>query len=174
MIAFRVLDGPCGAGPGQYRAGCLILPDGTTRGIETVATLSGSSPGGGASGLSAGIVGSLNALLPGQGGRALPLRLALAGMRAGLGAVADELAPGGAATTEIVFQDGTRIEAALRPDERAVLLHDRDLALGVLARRQSPAASADLDPAQQEALTSIFRYEKRQGRLRRVTGSETP
>ncbi|GEP08608.1 hypothetical protein [Methylobacterium gnaphalii] len=174
MSGFSIDEGPCGAGAGSYEAGLFTLPDGTARGVETIARLSRRSAPSRGSALP-GFLGSLRKALPTAGRLAMPARLAVSTVRAGLGVIEEGLGPDQdePAVVEIAFADGTMIVARMPPALIAALRRDREVALGALGRAAvgKPAPTEESVEAQEasEALTSIFRYEKRQGRLRRVT-----
>ncbi|MBB3902637.1 hypothetical protein [Methylobacterium brachythecii] len=170
MSGFSVDDGACGAGAGSYEAGLLTLPDGTARGVETIARLSPSAPRS-RRGTLPGFLGSLRDALPSSGRLAMPARLAVSTMRAGLGVIEEGLTPDVAQpiAVEIAFADGTTIVVRMPPGLIAALHRDREVALGALARVSAgPAVETAEAREASEALTSIFRYEKRNGRLRRI------
>lgn len=177
MTGFSIDEGACGTGTGSYQAGLLTLPDGMARGVETIVRLSPHAAPPRSSALP-GFLGSLREALPATGGLAMPARLAVSTMRAGLGVIEEGLTPDPTqpAAVEIDFADGTTIVARMRPEVIASLRRDREVALGALDRasRSDPRMAEETAEAQEagEALTSIFRYEKRNGRLRRVTEPE--
>lgn len=178
MDAFGIEEGFCGAGTARYAGGLLTLPDGSVRGVETITRLSVKTPEDGAT-RAGDVAGSLRETLGGTKPTSLPLRLALSTMRAGLGVIEEGLRPPRGVPTEIEFADGTSIMALMPIEAAALLRRDNAIARGVLdrvveegapTRREPTATTADTAP--DEALTSIFRYEKRNGRLRRVAARD--
>lgn len=177
MSVFPIDEGTGGAGTGSYLRGLLTLSNGETRGVEAIARLTPRDEG--ARGRAAsqrlpGFLDTVRNVLPAAARLPMPARLAVSTVRAGLGVIEEGFAPEGAApvSVEIAFGDGASLVARMAPALIAALRRDREIALGVVARAgradiAPPAAPPD-DGATTEALTSIFRYEKRNGRLRRV------
>lgn len=175
MTIFPVED-EGGSGTGSYEAGLIVLPDGVERGVETVAGITLREEGAPATRL-LGLLGTLRGVLPEPGRQPMPMRLAVSTIRAGLGVIEEELAPGGSdpVAAELVFTDGSAILARMPPDLVSTIRRDREIARAALARSARPAVPP---PAAQhreaDAPTSIFRYEKRNGRLRRVVDAGKP
>jgi len=178
MDAFGIEQDGRSAGEGRYASGLITLPDGQVRPIEEVACVdvrAGSAqPLDRAGAVVGGLRGALAASLPAS----LPLRLAFSTVRAGLGVIEEGLRPAPAgAVVEIAFSDGSTLTARMMPETAAMIGRDAEIARGVLARRQAagpssalmaPEPAPEIDATPDDALTSIFRYEKRNGRLRRM------
>ena len=174
MTEFATEDG---SGTASYDAGVITLSNGARHGVEDVVRLTVRS------GIPAqtlpDLLGTLRGALPQSGRLPMPMRLAVSTVRAGLGAIEEGLAPGGGdvVTVEIGLGNGTTIVARMPPGLAATLRRDREVVLAALARtsRALPSPVAAEAPGAEgpvEALTSIFRYEKRNGRLRRVAAPD--
>ena len=194
MDAFGIEDGPGGAGSGRYAAGLIGLPGGLAYGVEAVTRIA-VEDGADAAARAGLVAGSFRDALGSAHNAPLPLRLALSTMRAGLSVVEEGLRPRAGLRVEIAFEDGSVIRALMSAETVAAIRHDAAVARGVLDRaheRTQTPAPALLPPPRpvppsapeqalgeipsevpgEEALTSIFRYEKRNGRLRRVAASD--
>lgn len=177
MIVFPIDQGGSGAGSGSYEAGLLTLSNGQARGVEDIARLSVCGDAGkkqAASQKLPDFLGTLRGALPAPGRLPMPARLAISTVRAGLGVIEEGFAPDGVdpSAVEIAFDDGMTIVARMSAGLIAMIRRDRDIALNAIARA-TRAAVAPVEQPQEadgsaDALTSIFRYEKRNGRLRRV------
>lgn len=184
MDAFVIEDGPGGAGSGRYAAGLISLPGGIDYGVESVTRIEvrGTADRAARAGLVAGSF--REALLPART-VSLPLRLAFSTMRAGLSVVEEGLRQREGLRVEIAFEDATVVHAMMAAETLTVIRHDAALARGILerSRKATQEAAAPLllpppravpvpqDPPDDDVFTSIFRYEKRNGRLRRVAAS---
>jgi hypothetical protein len=193
MSEIRILegarpDGPWGTGPGTYEAGLLRLPGGEARGVEDLVDLvraDGSGPQ-----RRTGIVGGLRSALDAAGPLPRPLDFATSILGLGLGALAGTLHA--SATLHARFADGARAVIATDPATAAAILHDwavvREALLRRDARRQPPRqvllpppAAAPLTlpapapvPDAAPAPASLFAYEMRKGRLRRLASGKAP
>ena len=161
------------AGQGRYEGGLITLPDGSVHGIETVLRVK--MRDGETRAQASDVVGALRSALAALS-LPPPFRVAASGLRAGLGAIEDGLRPAeGLAEVTITLEDHAPI-VALMPVETAILLRrDAELVRGALGRtdeRKPEPKAAPSPDAEAEALTSIFRYEKRNGRLRRIAAIE--
>ena len=166
------------AGPARYADGLITLPDGTARGVETVVRLEVRAVPEGFERAGA-VVGSVRQALGTATELSLPLRLAVSTMRAGLGVIEEGLRPRDRSLVEIGFADGAAITAVMGPDTVALIRRDAQIARGALDRAAAippprPSSSHEETGAYDPALTSIFRYEKRNGRLRRAAVPGTP
>ena len=173
MDAFGIEEGACGPGRAHYASGLIHLPDGSLRGVEEIVSIEARRDRGRvaeASRKTSDLAGSVREALASTKPISLPLRLALSTVRAGLGAIEEGLRPAVDTTFDIRFTDGASI-AALMPLQTAVSIQrDAEIARSAI-RRALPHTSEPLPPnenATDDALTSIFRYEKRNGRLRRI------
>ncbi len=198
MGRFTIDAGGCGTGAAIYRDGLFTLPDGAERGIETLRRVEVEAEGSDIQSTTSALAGSLRGMLD-PPALALPWRLAVSGMRAGLGAIEEGLRRPDGVRVALTFMDEALIVARMAPDlaeqiaREAALVRaaferaDRSatapaalpapvLALPPPAAAAEPAPTAPVAPAASEAdeaaLTSIFRYEKRNGRLRRVPVSD--
>ncbi|GEO99606.1 hypothetical protein [Methylobacterium haplocladii] len=177
MSVFPIDEGSGGAGTGSYACGLLTLANGEARGVEAVASLTAREDATRRSAASQRVPGFLDTLrgaLPASTRLSMPARLAVSTVRAGLGVIEEGFAPGGddLEIVEVAFSDGASLVARMPAELVAAIRHDREIALGVLARSGRtqivPAEAMSEADDSAEALTSIFRYEKRNGRLRRV------
>jgi hypothetical protein len=178
-------DGPWGVGPGRYDAGLLHLPGGEARGVEDLADLvlaDGPGPQ-----RRTGVAGGLRSALEAAGPLPRPLDFAASVVGLGLGALAGTLHA--RATLIARFSDGARAVIATDPATAAAILHDRALVRDAILRREArrtaprqallpppavalplPAPAPDTAPAP----ASIFAYEMRKGRLRRLASGKAP
>lgn len=178
MDAFEIEEGACGPGSARYAAGTITLPDGSLRGVEEIARIALRDDADGSTSVSRrtrSLAGSVRKALGTARTAPLPLRLALSSLRAGLGVIEDELQPREAQIHEIGFRDGGLIVARMPLETAALIRHDIETVRAASARASTIGSVALPEPsatseAADEALTSIFRYEKRNGRLRRVLG----
>ena len=182
MAVIRIIEGSCGEGVGRYETGLFTLPDGSEHGVECLETFTFRNEialeGRWADEIVGGIRGAIGATahLP------FPLRLAL-GASKGIGLIDRAIRP--EAVLEAVFNDGTKVVAATEASVIHQIRNDCDVvkqarSRGIIATRSHEASLSDaseiqmtitVDPAAQSdstSLASIFRYEKRKGRLRRV------
>lgn len=190
MSEILFLGGTCGEGPGSYEVGVFYLPDGTARGVEDLADLTvtyGPETAPRRLGIARGLRDALASTGP------LPRPLGLAASVVGFGL--DVIGSGGRSgpALELRFADGAIASIRTEADAAARIVQDREVVRLALLRRAvstaraAPAAgvvempaksSAEPAPegAETRALASIFAYEKRGGRLRRVAAKalDTP
>lgn len=188
MSEILLLGGTCGEGPGSYEAGVFHLPDGSARGVEDLADLTvshGPEPASRRLGIARGLRDALASTGP------LPRPLGLAASVAGFGL--DVIGGGGrpGASLELRFADGAIASIRTEADAAARIVQDRELVRLALLRRavstaraapaprvaETPTESAPApEGSETRALASIFAYEKRGGRLRRVAAKalDTP
>lgn len=179
-------DGPWCAGPGTYEAGLLRLPGDETRGVEDLADLvlvDGPPPR-----RRADVLGGLRSALDAAGPLPRPLDFAASVVGLGLGALAGTLHAG--ATLHARFSDGARAVIATDPATAAALLRDWTLVRDAILRREArqpapwqaplppplvaPLALPAPAPDESPAPASIFAYEMRKGRLRRLASGKAP
>ena len=187
MSEIRILDGPGphGAwttGAGTYETGLLHLPDGQARGVEDLDALEIAD--GPALQRRAGIAGGLSTALDATGPLPRPLGLAAAFVGLGLGALGGTLHA--TASLQARFSDGARVRIETDPATAAAMVRDWDVVRRALLRREAPAQRLLAPPAvpplalpapehdSAPALTSIFQYEMRKGRLRRLASGKAP
>jgi len=177
MDAFGIEQDGRSAGEGRYAAGLITLPDGQVRPVEEVARVEVRAGSAQPLDRAGAVVGGLRGALAASAPVSLPLRLAFSTVRAGLGVIEEGLRPTPAgAVVEIVFSDGATLTARMMPETAAMIGRDAEIARGALARREAarpsilpaPEPGPETDTTPDDALTSIFRYEKRNGRLRRM------
>jgi len=171
MTAIRITGGACGVGAGDYEDGVFTMPDGTSRGVETLSALEGPEAAGSSTHWSGNLVRGLQGAM--ASAEKLPRPLSVAASAFGFGLGAFETRPPIVALT-IAFMDGTDAVIETDADLVALMARDRAVVQGAIARRASPPAmvaprDADLD----RTTTAMFEYEKRNGRLRRVSGKES-
>lgn len=175
MTDIRITAGSFGEGPGAYDDGTFRMPDGEIRGVEDLATLelpddSGTEPHWGGD-IVRGLKG---ALATSSRGLPRPFGFAASLVGAGLGALDPSGRP--AVTLVVTFADGAGATIATDAALAATIARDREVVRLAALRRDAaePAApppepgSGDADPT----LTSMFQYEKRKGRLRRVPSAK--
>jgi hypothetical protein len=170
MTGLRVVDGTCGRGSGTYDRGVFAMPDGRSRGVETLTDLTVHGDPGGAPAWTDQVVKGLQGALKPTERLPRPLGLAASAIGAGLG-LFDR-----AVRFTATFADGST--AAIEADAAlpACIARDRDVVRGVAARAViapdpvQPEAEISPDPAP----TAVFEYEKRNGRLRRVVAKPPP
>jgi len=188
MSEIRILEGAgpgwSGApGPGTYEAGLLHLPGGATRGVEDLVDLvteDGADPK-----RRAGIAGGLRSALNAAGPLPRPFDLAASFVGLGLGALGGTLHA--VTTLRARFSDGASARIATDPETAAAMMHDREVVRLALRRREAgapaqrrlappvaPLALPAPEPDAAPALTSIFQYEMRKGRLRRLSSDKAP
>ncbi|KQP50897.1 hypothetical protein ASG40_13335 [Methylobacterium sp. Leaf399] len=168
MTAIRIAGGACGSGAGAYEDGLFTMPDGTSRGIETVASLDLPEPAAPPAHWSGDLLRGLQGAL--ASAQALPKPVSVAASAVGFGLGAFEATP---PTTllRLAFEDGADAELAVRADLAALIARDVALVRAALERRTPPAPAvpaAAVDADADRATTAMFEYEKRNGRLRRV------
>jgi hypothetical protein len=189
VAEIRIIEGACGAGFGRYEAGLFTLPDGREIGVERLETFvirnAMALEGRWAGEIVGGIRGAVDATvhLP------LPLRLAAIGASRGLGLI--DRAIRMEAILEAGFHDGTQIVISTSASVFHLICNDREVVTRARSRgfinpesQEAPLSDASeiqattqADPAEQTdgaSLASIFHYEKRKGRLRRVARNEAP
>jgi hypothetical protein len=167
VTAIRFIGG-AHEGTGSYELGVLHLPGGGARAVEEVVSVTVQGERSPAPRWSGEIVRGLQGALAQAGGLRQPLGLAASMVGAGLG-LFDRTVRFTAA-----FADGT--SALIEAEAGLPALIDRDREIVRLARlRQAPAAEPAASPENEEAgkaadsaLSAVFEYEKRNGRLRRV------
>lgn len=160
MSGLRVVGGTCGHGAATYDLGVFAMPDGGSRGVETVASLSieGDPPV-----WTGQIVRGLRGALRANDGLPKPLGFAASALGAGLGLFDRP------ARFTATFADGSTATIEADAALAACIERDREVVRGVLARGiAATAPPKDEAAGGGEAPTAIFEYEKRNGRLRRV------
>lgn len=186
MIAIQIISGTFGAGPGSYEFGVVGLPDGSLRGVEDLEALTLAPPEQ-AVPRRTGIVQGLRQALTATGPLPNPLGLAASFMHAGLDVLGGNARP--AWSVELRFRDG--VHALVRTDAETAAQIERDrevvqrasLRLPLSRPAVSPAetqpqvpeeaegeaASIDASVPDGQTLASLFAYEKRGGRVRRLS-----
>lgn len=191
MSEIRITAGAWETGIGAYEAGLLHLPNGEVRGFEDLADLSvknGSEP----QGRRAGLFGGLRSALHAAGPLPRPLDLAASVVGLGLGVIGGDLHA--QVSLQARFSDGASAVILTDPATAASMIRDREMIRLALQRRDAsrpghadqelqerremsgrailPAPDAERDA--DRALTSIFEYEMRKGRLRRLAAAKSP
>lgn len=165
MTAIRITGGTCGAGAGDYEDGVFTMPDGASRGVETVSDLVRPEAADGSSHWSGDLVRGLQGAM--ASAERLPRPLSVAASAVGFGLGAFEAKPPVSVLT-VTFMDGTDAVIEADADLAALMARDRAVVQAALARRASPAMPAAGDSDLDRTTTAMFEYEKRNGRLRRV------
>ncbi len=169
MTDMRVIAGSLGEGAATYEDGLFHLPNGETRAIEDVTQFDPPAGGGRSPHWSGDIVRGLQGALS-TTTKALPSPFGFAASFVGLGLDAFEAS---ADTLSITFADGAAATLVAGPETVAVIRRDREV-VGRALQRRAPAPLPAPEPAfpapdpSDPILTSMFRYEKRKGRLRRI------
>lgn len=179
MSDIRITAGSWEAGDGTYEAGLLRLPNGEVRGLEECVELSIQNCSETGARRRAGIVGGLRSALSAAGPLPQPLDLAASFVGLGLGALGGDLHALLSVTAR--FGDGAHAAIVTDPATAAAMMRDREVIHLALLRRSAlhraevpalPAPEAEREA--DRALTSIFEYEKRKGRLRRLAVAKAP
>lgn len=182
MSEIRISAGSWEAGTGSYEAGLLRLPNGDVRGVEDLVDLSVAAPPD--TRRRAGIAGGLRSALTAVGPLPRPLDLAASVVGFGLGLVGG----GGATSLQARFSDDATAVIVTDPATAALIVRDREVVRLAAARLAATPPAPALLPAPalalpaperpqrdaDRALTSIFEYEKRKGRLRRLAVAREP
>ncbi|KQP39095.1 hypothetical protein ASF49_21940 [Methylobacterium sp. Leaf104] len=183
MIAIQITAGTFGPGPGSYEFGVFGLPDGSLRGVEDLEALVLAPPERQAPRRS-GIARGLREALAATGPLPNPLGLAAAVAQAGLDVLGGDARP--AWSVEIRFRDGASALVLTDAETAAQIERDREVVrraglrlppLGTApSGTEAPTPEADWEgtPADAAApdgqsLAALFAYEKRGGRVRRLS-----
>ncbi|KAB1070112.1 hypothetical protein [Methylobacterium planeticum] len=183
MAEFRIIECSRGDGAGRYDAGLFTLPDGSEFGAECLQAVTIRNEAALEGAWAGEIVGGIRGAIDASARLPFPLRLAALGARKGIGLV--DRAIRAEAIAELRFSDGTMMIAALEPDIVRLIRHDLEVLERARVRfiaaamnqeasngdRLAPQSPTATDLAEREtstSLASIFHYEKRKGRLRRV------
>lgn len=191
MNDIRIVAGRWEAGHGTYADGLLGLPNGDLRGLEAVVDLSAEEPET-ALRRRVGIVGGLRSALQAAGPLPRPLDLAASMVGLGLGALGGDLHA--VSVLRLRFADGAGVRIETDPATAALITRDHAVIRRALARLGPADSSAAprltrpllaLPPPPVPAhppspqgglqadleIPSIFEYEKRKGRLRRMANA---
>ena len=186
MIAIQIISGTFGAGPGSYEFGVFGLPDGSLRGVEDLETLTLAPPEQ-AVPRRTGIARGLRAALVATGPLPNPLGLAASFMHAGLDVLGRDARP--AWSVELRFRDGVRAIIRTDAETAAQIKRDREVVQRASLRLCPPSpavspaetqgpmpeeakgevATIDASVPDGQSLASLFAYEKRGGRVRRLS-----
>ncbi|MGU3362669.1 hypothetical protein ACLBWX_20275 [Methylobacterium sp. M6A4_1b] len=183
MIAIQITAGTFGPGPGSYEFGVFGLPDGSLRGVEDLEDLVVAPPERETPRRS-GIARGLREALAATGPLPNPLGLAAAIAQAGLDVLGGDAQP--AWSVELRFRDGASALVRTDAETAARIERDREVVrragLRLLPRVTAPSgAEAPLPDADGEgtpgdasapdgqSLSALFAYEKRGGRVRRLS-----
>ena len=171
MTAIRITGGACGVGAGDYEDGVFTMPDGTSRGVESLSALDGPDAPGPPSHWSGDLVRGLQGAM--ASAEKLPRPLSAAASALGFGLGAFEAKPP-VAVLRLAFTDGSDAVVEAEADLAALMARDRAVVQAALARQATPARpAAPRDADFDRTTTAMFEYEKRNGRLRRVSGKES-
>ncbi len=188
MTEIRIVAGAWEAGSGTYADALLRLPNGDLRGLETVVDLSAGEPEAPPR-RRIGIAGGLRSALKAAGPLPRPLDLAATMVGLGLGALGGDLHA--MSVLQLRFADGASVRIETDPATAALMKRDHTvirLALARLMPGDSPTApllpgpilalpapfapapppAPRAEPGSEREIPSIFEYEKRRGRLRRM------
>ncbi|CAA2107131.1 hypothetical protein MBUL_04008 [Methylobacterium bullatum] len=182
MTDIRITAGTFGEGVATYENGVFRFPNGEVRGVEDLADPGLSPETTPEAHWSGDIVRGLQGALA-TSTKALPSPFGFAASFVGLGLDVLESSATTTAALPISFSDGASATMAADGAVAAIILRDREVVRLALERR-APAPAAQPAPAPEPmlpasdpndpTLTSMFQYEKRKGRLRRVVTEKTP
>jgi hypothetical protein len=180
MSEIRITAGAWDAEAGAYAEGLLRLPNGDILGVEELLDLSVADGSEAGPQRRVAVVRGLRSALSAVGPLPRPLDLAASFVGLGLGVIGGDVRAG--LSLQARFPDGTRVVIVADPATAAQMMRDREvIRLAALRRNAVPAAPVVLalpapepEQAAERALTSIFEYEKRKGRLRRLTVAKAP
>ena len=180
MTDIRITAGSFGEGVATYDNGVFRFPDGEARGVEDVSDLGTPPEPAPEAHWSGDIVRGLQGALA-TSTKALPSPFGFAASFVGLGLDVLESSANAAATLPITFGDGASATLAADGAVAALIRRDCEVVRLALARAvPAPAVAPAPDPTDPEpdandpTLTSMFQYEKRKGRLRRVVTEKAP
>ncbi|GJE17125.1 hypothetical protein [Methylobacterium marchantiae] len=181
MTDIQITAGSFGDGGAIYENGIFRLPNGEVRGVEDLVDL-GMPTEPGPEHWSGDIVRGLQGALT-TTTKALPSPFGFAASFVGIGLDAFESSAKAAVILSATFSDGACATIAADRVIAASIRHDREVVRLALLRNPPAPSAAPLpapepsiaapDPAD-PILTSMFQYEKRKGRLRRVASEKTP
>lgn len=189
MTEIRIIAGSWATGVGTYKAGLFTMPGGAVRGVEDLMSMTTQGEVSDEPHWAGQIVGGLRGALAAAVRLPRPLGLAASTVTAGLGAIGDGLHR--RATLEAAFADGSTLVAVTEAGVVSLIRNDREVVCRAQARSALPSLPTALPAgdtgddaafrargtaadAADAALTSIFEYEKRNGRLRRVPNVQGP
>lgn len=166
MTAIEIAGGACGRGGGTYEDGLFTMPDGTTRGVETVLSLDLPEATAASSHWTGDLLRGLQGAL--ASARTLPHPVSVAASAVGFGLGAFEAKPP-TVLLRVSFADGADAEIEAAADLATLLARDLAFARALLARQalHAPPPVFGGDDDADRAMTAMFEYEKRNGRLRR-------
>ncbi|NEU12812.1 hypothetical protein G3T14_11785 [Methylobacterium sp. BTF04] len=180
MSEIRITAGTWDAEPAAYAEGLLRLPNGNILGVEDLSDLSVTDNPETGPQRRVAVVRGLRSALSAVGPLPRPLNLAASFVGLGLGVIGGDVQAG--VSLQARFPDGTRVVIVADPATAAQMMRDREvIRLAALRRTAIPPAPVVLalpapepEQAAERALTSIFEYEKRKGRLRRLAIAKAP
>lgn len=178
MTAIRITGG-CGAGIASYEDGVFAMPDGTLRGAETLSAIEGPEADAPASHWSGEILRGMQGAMASAKGLPAPLSVAASAVGLGIDVFAGKPA---AVSVRATFTDGAEAVIEANAAFAALIERDRAVIRAALSRQVPVVQPAEqpvpADPAPvaaaEQATTSMFEYEKRNGRIRRVSGNASP
>lgn len=182
MTDIRITAGTFGEGVATYENGVFRFPNGEARGVEDLTDLGLAPESTPEAHWSGDIVRGLQGALA-TSTKALPSPFGFAASFVGLGLDVLESSANTAATLPITFSDGASATMAADGAVAALIRRDREV-VRLALERVAPAPAVQPAPAPEPivstpnpndpTLTSMFQYEKRKGRLRRVVTETTP
>ncbi|WP_027173928.1 hypothetical protein [Methylobacterium sp. 10] len=181
MTDIRITAGSFGEGVATYDNGVFRFPNGDIRGVEDLSDLGLPTEAAPEPHWSGDIVRGLQGALA-TSTKGLPSPFGFAASFVGLGLDVLESTATTAATLPITFTDGASATMAADGAVAALILRDREVVRLALERRApAPAVQSVPEPEPtvpapdptDPTLTSMFQYEKRKGRLRRVVTEKT-
>ena len=184
MTDIRITAGSFGEGVATYDNGVFRFPNGDIRGVEDLSDLGLPTEPATEPHWSGDIVRGLQGALA-TTTKALPSPFGFAASFVGLGLDVLESSATTTATLPITFTDGASATMAADNAIATILMRDREVVRLALERRAptpavepapapEPAPMSPASDATDPTLTSMFQYEKRKGRLRRVVTEKAP
>jgi hypothetical protein len=180
MIAIQIISGTFGPGAGSYEFGVFALPDGSRRGVEDLESSALRPPD--QPPRRSGIARGLREALAATGPLPNPFGFAASLVHAGLDVLGGDAGP--AWSVELRFRDGAGALIRVDGETAAQIERDREVVrraslrlsppLPVAAEARTPGTDGDADPVDVsvpdgQTLASLFAYEKRGGRVRRLS-----
>ncbi|MCC0806770.1 hypothetical protein FPV16_11130 [Methylobacterium sp. W2] len=182
MTDIRITAGSFGEGVATYEDGVFRFPNGDTRGVEDLSDFGTPPEPAPEPHWSGDIVRGLQGALA-TSTKGLPAPFGFAASFVGLGLDVLDPSASTVATLPIKFSDGASATLAADGAVAALIRRDREV-VRLALERVAPAPAIQPAPAQEPmvpapglsdpTLTSMFQYEKRKGRLRRVVTETTP
>ncbi|WP_245259300.1 hypothetical protein [Methylobacterium sp. 77] len=182
MTDIRITAGSFGEGAATYEDGVFRMPNGDVLGVEDLSDIGMPAEPAPEPHWSGDIVRGLQGALA-TSTKALPSPFGFAASFVGIGLDAFEASANTATILVATFADDASATILADTAVAATIRRDREVTRLALLRRtlvvpalpsQAPEPPASSPALSDPTLTSMFQYEKRKGRLRRVASEPTP